>query len=470
MPPGLYPPGYVQPAPTAPDPTSTLPPAPPMYGPGVPGTGPSEMNLFPSPLVDVKSPGSAPAPQQEHGVDPLDALQARLVAGAAQRAGGGTGSSSTTIRQGRPEDAAMLAGLRSDSEAMAGSARTAQEEQHGLNLKYDAVLKDYLTEAKEAKTRYGAAGAEMQADYRQAAIDLRTARDDLKSMNVNATRLWDTMPTAQRVMMAIGNLFGSAAEAASDGKIANSVGKWWSQAVEKDIDMQREAIKRKMSEVELSTKERDSLWKKWTDAEEQIRTGATAAAKLELAQMNLASDDVTQKREMAKSIYALGGERRAAEHGEFTAKQDQKTTTKSYTSGGASAGASGAVDPKTAANQIEAYKAAKKVRQLIDDNGGAVPRYGRASSEYEHALSRYRLFQAKSEGATGRALGATIKAESATDPSSGLMSWVKNKVGISGADSVAAHSAEEMERDAARAVSATVATAMSGAKAKKGKR
>lgn len=415
-----------------------------------------------SPILAGMQPrsGAAAAPVAGPGeagaADPLAALQAALTAGGAPAKSGGTGTSSTTTRLGRPEDEGMLAQARGGTYSMEDAQQQARDEQARVNLRHDSLIKDWVTEAKEAKDRYGDAGAEIRAEYRRTATELRAARDDLKRMDVNPTRLWDTMPTAQRVLMAIGTMFGGAGEVATDGKVSNDVARWWTSAVDKDIESQREAIKRKMSEVELGVKERDSLWSKWMSAEEQIRTGSTRAAQQELARITLATDDVSQKKALAQSIFDLGKGLRETEHGEYVAKQNQVTKTQSHTSGGTTATAG--PDAATADAQMEAFKAASRVKAIVTEAGG-MPLDPTKRQELKESIYRARLFQAKGAGLTGKALSGEVKAQSEMDPA---MGWASAIIGAAskGQEKLALESIDALVADTQRPLARTIAAAM----------
>lgn len=356
-------------------------------------------------------PALPPAPSHAvpEGMDP--GLRAALMGGGGGKGGGG-GAGTSTTRLGRPQDRPYLEGERAAGEQLAAQQARLAEQQTRVSALHDQTLRDWAQEAKDAHARFGEIGVEMAREYRSTAGEIKAARDQLKTMKVDSTRLWDSMPTTQKVLMAIGSMAGGFAEGISGGKIANDVGRWWEQAVARDIEQQRDAIKAKMNEVDLGQKERDDIWKKWQQSEEQIRTAAGRASQLEISRLALATDDVKMKGELAKSIADIGARVRSAEHTEFVAAQP--TITKSYSSGGASGASGGGASPETIARAMAYDKAVKAGREILaiqERHKEGVPAFGADLERWRRARAELLLYRARGRGLAPKAIGQELKIE-----------------------------------------------------------
>ena len=378
----------------------------------IPGVGPALGGLVGMERGRIEqgmgAPPNSPAAPPPFTAPGIPGLADRLrAAGAAGATGGGTSHMST--RLGRPQDVGYLQGERAAGEKLASEQEQVTARLSQVNALHDQTLRDWAVEAKEAHVRFGEVGREMSDNYRETAGELRAARDELKTMKVDPQRLMNSMPTTQKALMMIGSLAGGFAEGVSGGKMQNDVGRWWQQAVDKDIESQRDAIKAKMAEVELGTKERDSIWNKWQESENQIRTAAARASQMEISRLALATDDVKLKGELAKSINDIGARVRSEEHGEFVAAQN--VTTKGYSSGGG-AGAAGGLTPEKVQGALYFQKAAQDaqvVKKILADNGGKVPLWGADAARYKAASDQMLYHRALAQGAKGRELNTALK-------------------------------------------------------------
>lgn len=375
--------------------------------------------------LDAATPRTVERPIKaaaEPGFDPL--ALAGLMGG--RPAAGGSGSASVQIREGRPVDEEYLRAKRATEEGYREDAGDLEAQRKNVYQQHDEFLKQYALDAKEAKQRYQGVSDETLSDYRATVADLKRARDELRDMNVDTGRFWNTMPTAQKVLLAFGNMLGEAGETASGGKVVNEVGRWMAKAVDRDIEDQREAIKRKMDEVNMTAKERDTLWRQWSESEQQIRAASKAAYEMELGRLNLATDDVRLKAEFSKAIRdSRQGEAEAA-HGEKVASQDQVTRTKSYSSGGGGGAAAGggAESEKLQFLQL-ARRHLGEMKSLVDANGGKVPVIGADAVKYEKLRKEAGEYKAL---ALGLKRPGQMKEMSESMPHSpGIMEWIGKK-------------------------------------------
>lgn len=283
-----------------------------------------------------------------------------------------TGTSSVTIRKGRPIDQGYLDELQATEGSYLGEKEKLARRQSEINAEHTGLLRRYADDYKVSKERFKGVADESLAEYKSVAADLKRARDELRAMKIEPNRLWDSMPRSQQVLTAIGKMLGEMGEQASRGQVANSIGRWWATAREQDIALQREAIKLKMEDVRMTSEERNALWRQWLTAEDEIRKASDAAAKMELAKIAVDTDDVTLKGDLAKAIRESGQLRNVAAHGEFVAHQD--IVTKHYSSGGGTKAGAGTAKEAPVGIQISLQNAIPALRG-IQAIRGALEKY-----------------------------------------------------------------------------------------------
>ena len=306
--------------------------------------------------------------------DPRLAAMQQQLSALQNAAAAGTSSSSVSVKEGRPVDQAYLASVRQRGSDYIQQRGEVLREQRDINAKHDDLLRTYAEDAKAVKQGQQALSGQAFSDYKETLAALKKGRDELAGMKVDPDRYWNSMPRSQQVMMAIGNMLGEAGQQASSGKITNEIGRWLKTATQQDIALQREAIKMKINDVEMTAKERDTLWNQWSHVENQIRSATSNMAKMELARIALATDNVGLKSDLAKAIYSIGSDVGTAAHGEYVANQRQVARTSSSTSGagrGGKGGAGGEIEAPIALqtklqNAVPALRGLERLKSALE--------------------------------------------------------------------------------------------------------
>lgn len=163
----------------------------------------------------------------------------------------------------------------------------------------------WLQAANNEQTAAGLEAGVAKQEYQRASQSITRNRAILDKMQIDPDRYWKTLPESQKVLNVIGLIFGGLAEGLSGGRVKNAAAQAIQAAQQRDMAAQSANMKKMITMIDMSERDRSHLWSRWEAGEAKRRQAGLAVMQLQLSRAGLMEKRLGIKEQYAGLVNSI---------------------------------------------------------------------------------------------------------------------------------------------------------------------